>query len=224
MSSYFDTNRYMHNLQKHLYSNEATEGRFEFPIMEPVHDTSILTLHWLPFNYAYCIPNEKKKHIGIHFFIDDYQFERVWKEPERYTEMLRPYGAVCAPDFSIYHIFPEAVRIYNAYRSNWVGRYWQQHGLTVIPTIRWAFHDAWEWCFDGVPHNSIVARSSVGWMDDNNSINQFKAGYDEMVRRISPSHILWKGKVPEGIDVSNLTFIEPFSPKQGRKILNRIGG
>ena len=70
--------------------------------------------HWISFNFAKSC-EEPEKH-GIHFFVDDYQFMRLWKNPDAYTEMLRKFQAVCTPDFSTYVDFPLAIQIYNHYR------------------------------------------------------------------------------------------------------------
>mgnify|MGYP000668335336 CR=1 FL=1 len=114
--------------------------------------TALLLLgveNWISFNFAKGC-EEPERH-GVHFFIDDYQFNRVWTSPDVYVEMLGRFQAVCTPDFSTYTDFPKAIQIYNHYRKHWLGAYWQAHGMTVIPTISWSDHDSYEWCFDGEP-------------------------------------------------------------------------
>lgn len=61
------------------------------PELAPV---DIVPSRMLPFNYA------KSSYIGnacVHFFIDDYQFERVWQFPTRYGYLKRAQ-CVAAPD------------------------------------------------------------------------------------------------------------------------------
>ena len=55
---------------------------------------------------------------GVHFFIDDYRFNRLWTAPDRYLDMLRQFQCVMTPDFSLYTDFPKAVQIYNHYRKH----------------------------------------------------------------------------------------------------------
>lgn len=38
----------------------------------------------------------------VHFFLYDYKFERVWKNPDQDIEKLKRYKAVLSPDFSMY--------------------------------------------------------------------------------------------------------------------------
>lgn len=45
---------------------------------------------------------------GVHFFLDDYQFERFWRQPQRYLDALAKCPLVLGPDFSLYTDFPRA--------------------------------------------------------------------------------------------------------------------
>lgn len=43
---------------------------------------------------------------GVHFFLDDYQFERFWRQPQRYLDALAKFPMVLGPTFSLYTDFP----------------------------------------------------------------------------------------------------------------------
>lgn len=53
------------------------------------------------------------------------------------------------------------MKIYNHYRKHWLGAYWQDNGITVIPTISWSDKESFGWCFDGELVGGTVAVSSV---------------------------------------------------------------
>ena len=72
--------------------------------------------------------------------------------------------------------------------------------MTVYPTISWSDEDSYSWCFDGEPVGSIVAVSSVGTQVSKESKRLFLRGYDEMMRRLEPSWVIFYGKVPEECD------------------------
>lgn len=74
---------------------------------------------FIPFNFAATSKDREKK--SIHFFIDDYQFIRLWNDPDRYIPMLQQFQYVFTPDFSLYTDFPKAVQIFNHYRKHWIG-------------------------------------------------------------------------------------------------------
>lgn len=90
--------------------------------------------------------------------------------------------------------WPNALCLYNHFRKHWCARFWQDHGIHVIPTINWMFEDSWEWCFDGEPENAIVAVSSKGIIRDRAMVDMFQRGYEEMERRLHPMQVLWFGK------------------------------
>lgn len=193
--SYRDQRNY-ENLQRACFYGE---GEYDIPVISPVRELDCE--NWIGWNFAKTC-DDPEVH-GVHFFVDDYQFERVWSDPDRYTERLAKFKAVCTPDFSPYADFPKAVQVFNHYRKHWLGAYWQMHGATVIPTITWSDPSTLEWCFDGEPHHSIVALSSVGMLNNPVFYDWMMTGYWEMVKRIDPIRIIWKGSLPKEIENSS---------------------
>lgn len=177
------------NLNKVIFDGT---GIFDVPRLLP---TDITADSYIGFNYAKSCKAPQDK--GIHFFIDDYQFTRLWTQPDAYLDLLGRFRCVCTPDFSTYTDFPKAIQIYNHYRKHWLGAYWQMHGITVIPTISWSDEASFEWCFDGEPEGGVVAVSSVGTQMNSDARRLFLAGYREMLARLKPSTILFYGYVPE---------------------------
>ena len=171
-------------------------GKYDIPQIEPI--TVYPTGEFTPMNYANTAKNPEDK--IVHCFVDDYQFIRYWNQPDRYIPLLSKFRAVCSPDFSLYTDMPVAVQIYNHYRKHWLAAYWQLHGLTVYPTIAWSTPDSYAWCFDGEPVGGVVAVSSVGTQQNKESKRLFLLGYEEMMKRLEPSWVIFYGKVPEECD------------------------
>lgn len=138
--------------------------------------------------------SSKDKHVGVHMFIDDYQFERLWNQPERYINSLKQFDCVFTPDFSLYMDMPIAMKIWNTYRSRLLGQYWQNQGIKVIPTVSWAELQTFEFCFDGIEDESIVAISTVGVKQDPFAIEVWKDGVTAMIEKIHPYAILIYGE------------------------------
>lgn len=180
-------------------------GKYQIPEIKP-ENIDIHRLEWIPFNYAKTAKDRKTK--GIHFYVDDYQFVRLWNSPDKYIELLSEFGAVCTPDFSQYTDMPVAMRIYNHYRKHWLGAYWQMMGIHVIPTICWSDEASFDWCFNGEPKNSVISISSVGTQNNNIAFELFNAGCRQAIKELQPTQILWYGKCPEEFDW-NVTRIEP---------------
>lgn len=152
--------------------------------------------------------NERKSADGLHFFIDDYQFQRIWNNPQIYIDMLKKYKFVCSPDFSLYMDMPKALQIFNTYKKQWLGCYFQQHGINIIPTVSWSDETSFDFCFDGIPISSCVAVSSVGVWRNKESLTIFKQGYIEMIKRINPYKILFIGRVPEEFQEDRIIHID----------------
>lgn len=168
------------------------EGPYGIPILEKV--TELPDVQWLPFNRANV--EERRQQKGIHFFMDDYIFERCWKDPARYAQLLLSYGAVMSPDFSLFTDYPYAVQIYNHWRKHMLGAYWQRWGMKVIPSICWSDRDSFDWCFDGEPMHSIVAISTLGTQKSPFARRLFLEGFIEMLDRLEPIGIIWYGDIP----------------------------
>ena len=178
-----------HNLE--LGSFELS-GEYGIPVLRPVQLDAHLT--WIRFNHALREPQRER--YGVHFFIDDYLFQRAWHDPPRYALFLRSFPAVMTPDFSMFADYPRAVQIYNHWRKHQLGAYWQQTGMTVIPSIGWVGRDSYSWCFDGEPVGGTVAVSSVGTQKSKDARRLFLDGYNEMMARLMPSKIIFFGDVP----------------------------
>lgn len=142
------------------------------------------------FNYAKTSTN---KETGIHCFIDDYQFERLWNSPDEYIDMLKEYQCFLSPDFSLYTDMMMATKIYNIYRSRLIGAYYQAQGVKVIPTVSWAEPATYEFCFKGIEQGGTVAVSTIGVKKDKTALAIWTDGMNEMIRQLSPAQILVYG-------------------------------
>ncbi len=172
-----------------------TEGEYDIPIIQPVQLDKRLS--WVRFNHALAIPKEQRSQYGVHFFIDDYLFERAWREPKRYALFLSDFAAVMSPDFSMFTDYPKAVQIYNHWRKHQLGAYWQSLGIKVIPTIGWIHEDSYSWCFDGEPVGSTVSISSVGTQKNTDARKTFLSGYGQMLERLKPAKVIFFGALPK---------------------------
>lgn len=180
-------------------------GKYSMPEIQPVYECDIHA--WLPFHHIKQYGTKKDKNTGVHFFIDDFEFERVWNTPNKYLKYLSRYNCVMSPDFSLYVDFPLAVTIYNQYRKHWLSAYWQEWGIKVIPVIRWMFPDSYDWCFDGEPKNSVVAVSNIGCVKNKELKKMFDDGYTEMLNRLNPSKVLFYGSATSGYE-GNVRYIK----------------
>ena len=172
------------------YDEDNTAGFYQMPVIEPCN---YIPDDIIGFNYAL---TSKNKDCGIHFYIDDYQFERIWAQPQLYLEKLSEYQCIFTPDFSLYTDMPIAMKIWNTYRSRLIGRIAQRMGMLVIPTVSWCEEATFDFCFDGLPVGATLSISTIGVKKEDYNFNLWKAGVDEMIKRLKPKTLLiYGGKV-----------------------------
>ena len=171
------------------HDTQMTEDFWQMPVIK---NDGYTPTELIGFNYA---KTSNKKDAGIHFFIDDYQFERIWNAPEKYIEVLKQYKCILSPDFSLYMDMPMPMKIWNVYRSRQIGAYYQSKGLKVIPTISWAEPETYTFCFTGIPTNSIVAVSTIGVKEGEKAYQIWADGMKAMIEYLEPKTILVYGGV-----------------------------
>lgn len=177
------------NFNNYLLTPDEMEfTEYGNPIVQPILRQE---LPWrfdlVPFNY---VTTGKYKHRTVHFFIQDYMFDRVWNNPTKYIKMLLQQEAVIGPDFSLFRDTPEPIQRWSHYKRQWLSAYWQLQGIKVIPNVRWSSKESFNYCLDGVPHESVVCVSAVGAMVDKVATKLFLYGYERMQAELKPKHIL----------------------------------
>ena len=149
-----------------------------------------------------------------HFFLDDYRFERCWRNPDSQIEELKKYDGVLSPDFSMYTNYPQAMQIWQVYRNRWCTCYWQSLGIKVIPTISWSDEQSFKYCFLGVQKGSTVAIGTVGVLNDEYAKTLFIQGFKEMLKQLEPKEILIYGnKLTELEGYKNIRWFDPYMNK-----------
>lgn len=169
------------------FDKERSEGFYEMPTLERI---DYVPDDLIGFNY---VLNSNKYDCGVHFYVDDYQFERIWTQPYLYTDKLMQYDCILTPDFSLYMDMPMAMKIWNVYRSRLIGQIYQDRGLRVIPTLSWAEPETFTFCFDGIPEHSTVSVSTIGVKRNKEAMKIWTQGMDEAIKRLKPKNILVYG-------------------------------
>ena len=99
----------------------------------------------------------------LSFFTHDHKFNNWWELPAYYTAKVISAGtriAIC-PDFSFYYTMPRAVHLQGVYQSQWLGRFFQESGMQVIPRIQFDDEKSLEFCLLGIPKNPPMVAISV---------------------------------------------------------------
>ena len=180
------------------FDEARADGFYQMPIIKP---TQFVPDKLIGFNYA---RTAKETDCGIHFFIDDYQFERVWNDPDTNIQLLQKFQCALTPDWSLYLDMPMAMKVWNVYRSRLIGQLMQDAGIEVIPTLSWAQPETYQFCFDGLKPGGVVAVSTVGVMRSEEAKNVWADGMTEALKRLKPSMVLCYGSEPTFFDFGNV--------------------
>lgn len=179
--------RSVHNVSRGLF---AGEGPLGIPRLAAEPAPRVTGL--VPYNVARLLRGGSTD--TVHFYLDDYRFEALWKSPAQYEPLLRRFNGMVTPDFSLYADWPVAMQAWNLYRSRWLGAYYQSRGIPVVAHAAWSDGASLEWCFDGMPRGGPVSVSSVGIGKDPLAIGRFQDGCEELCRRVAPSVVYHYGR------------------------------
>ncbi|MDR3363641.1 MAG: DUF4417 domain-containing protein [Clostridiales Family XIII bacterium] len=174
-----------HTLEPYFYNQYYLDGKYDVPMVRKQKiDLGKLKL----IRFSTIVKNETRDtDATIHFFEYDDRFDGVWKNPPAYLAEIKQYRQIMTPDFSMYTDMALSLQIFNTFRNRWLGAYWQENGMSVIPTISWSNDWSYEFCFDGVEKGSCVAVSTLGCQDVK---KQFMAGFAKMCERIEPQTVI----------------------------------
>ena len=104
-----------------------------------------------------CINDEREYYDrGVHFFVDDYNFEDIYLSPEKTFSLYSQYRFCCIPDFSVYPEMRMWRQFESVAHSRWCGAWWQAHGMKVVPTVTWDGYSSFEFCFEGIEGESLL--------------------------------------------------------------------
>ena len=169
-------------------------GKYDFPQLQQnnyLPDTEVL-----PFNYI--TKAMFRKPCWYHCFINDKQFQRLYRNFWHYKEILTKFiKGLISTDFSLFRDMDEAEQIENCRKNRAVDYALQKLGISVIPTAGFAGESSWKWCFDGLPTNSTIAVTTNCIGNDPDAKRLFIGGIRAMVNKIQPNTIIVCGKCPD---------------------------
>lgn len=176
-------------------------GKFELPEVRPYTGKipAVLT--------PYSMKDVGHRHGAIHFYVDDYRFTGMvlWGHLEHFTEQVKHYQMVIAPDFSLYLDQSRTLNLFQLYQNRVVTATWQRQGLQVIPSVSWGNADSFEYCFDGLPQNSVLSLGGLGNAHHQSMIELWEYGVHLTIKRLNPIALIIYG-APKHLDLPVSTF------------------
>ena len=137
------------------------------------------------------------ENVFVNWYIDDYKFDGprgIWNSYNFVLRVLRHFAGAITPDFSTYQDFPEPLKEFATYRMRAYGYWLGNQGIAVINNVRWGTEETFDYCFEGIPYNSIVSIGTVGGGPRKHvDKDRFEAGLIKMVETLKPHTILVYG-------------------------------
>ena len=169
----------------------------------------------------------------IGFYTEDDRFESAWEEPDIFTGKLlnRKPLAVLSPNFSLWVGSPSAVQIWNTYRSRWVGRYFQEAGLKIIPDVNWSDEASFKFCFAGIPVGApCLAMQLQTVKSKGDELQRARRGIQVAIERLKPESLLlyvgdnYEALIADMIPGNLTTTVICNRVQKRRKIMQKKGG
>lgn len=140
----------------------------------------------------------------VHFYIDDQKFDGprdgIWNNPYKALEIIRHFAGAITPDFSTNADFPDAIKRYNTFRMRAFGHWLVTNNITVINNVRWGTIETWNYCFDGIPLNSIISIGTVAsGLHKLENRPAFEEGLRQLTKTLHPKMIIVYGSAKYSI-------------------------
>lgn len=99
-----------------------------------------------------------------HFYVDDYRFEKLWKDP--INLLTSGCKAIVEPNCSLHDQTPIAWGLQLIYKKRWLSRYLQECGIRVYADLN-VSHKFIEYNKMGIPkgYNAFFTRGLTGWIE-----------------------------------------------------------
>jgi hypothetical protein len=157
----------------------------------------------------YGAESRQKGGVGTyHFYVDDYRFEAIWKDP---TKVLQSgCTSLFEPNLSVFDTTPISYGLYLIYKKRWISRFFQESGIKVFADLNVA-KKFQEYNVMGIPegYNAFCTRGYSGrlhYLREEHEIAQKISGVKE------PNFIIYGGgkEIKEYAAQNNLTYIQDF--------------
>lgn len=181
-----------------------SDNPFDIPCLRTDRQAGFLTVPFVGYGSGRKVSSAKT----IHFYVDDYRFENLWRFPVKL--LATKAKAIVEPNFSTFDTMPLALGLQFIYKKRWLARYYQENGLNVYADLN-VSSKFYEYNRLGIPagYNAFATRGYA------NRISRLEIEYN-IAREISgldkPNLIVYGGgvHVKDFCCTHSLVFIHDF--------------
>ena len=137
-----------------------SDNRYDIPCLRLDRQAGHLELPFVPYGAG----RRNKRVATLHFYVDDYRFNALWKNPAKIFDNNPAAAVEC--NYSLFDTTPLAFGLQFIYQKRWMARYWQENGIRIYVDLN-VSSKFFKYNRMGVPDgwNAFATRGSLGGMD-----------------------------------------------------------
>jgi len=204
MSNYNVRKNFKDIFGAYLLKKLSFEGNFDMPVVgnfDNIENIDYLTL------YSDLKDYNKTKNTCVCFYQYDHIFDGIHglynsiiykdeKKLAKFCERFKNVKYIIGPDYSLFGDFPNALQIFNVYKSRiclaWLSL---NTKAIIIPNIRWSLSFSFDYCLDGIIKGSNIAIGLLGQMHNLENKKMFLSGLKKVIDVIQPRCIIIYGYI-----------------------------
>ncbi len=162
-----------------------SDNLYDIPCLRLDMQAGNLELPFVPYGTG----RKNRQVATIHFYVDDYRFTALWKNPAKILDTNA--SAIVEPNYSLFDTTPLAFGLQFIYQKRWMAKYWQDHGVRIYADLN-VSSKFFDYNRMGIPDgwNAFATRGALGGI-------QLLNGKYEVAREISgldcPNMIVYGG-------------------------------
>lgn len=137
-----------------------SDNRYDIPCLRLDRQAGHLELPFVPYGTG----RRNKRVATLHFYVDDYRFNALWKNPAKIFDNNPAAAVEC--NYSLFDTTPLAFGLQFIYQKRWMARYWQENGIRIYVDLN-VSSKFFEYNRMGVPDgwNAFATRGALGGLE-----------------------------------------------------------
>jgi hypothetical protein len=137
-----------------------SDNLYDIPCLRLDRQAGQLELPFVPYGTG----RKNRRVATLHFYVDDYRFNALWKNPAKIFDSNPAAAVEC--NYSLFDTTPLAFGLQFIYQKRWMARYWQENGIQVYVDLN-VSSKFFEYNRMGVPEgwNAFATRGSLGGLN-----------------------------------------------------------
>ena len=137
-----------------------SDNLYDIPCLRLDRQAGHLELPFVPYGTG----RRNKRVATLHFYVDDYRFNALWKNPAKIFDNNPAAAVEC--NYSLFDTTPLAFGLQFIYQKRWMARYWQENGIRIYVDL-YVSSKFFEYNRMGVPDgwNAFATRGALGGLE-----------------------------------------------------------